>query len=362
MRQTLLLSSMLTIGMLLFAAFHETISPPHRRYQVQYRNALIEQAQTPEETGDAKAYRVRRRQLFLPHLGEADRCVSCHVGVEDPRMKEQAQPIKTHPGDILAKHDIRKMGCTICHDGQGRATRKADAHANDIKFWEKPRLHGDMMQANCLRCHHIESLPMTTTLQRGRKLFAEGGCLGCHKRNGVGGFLGPDLSAIGDASFHVKAPVAKYRESLLGKFEGNVNLAYLYEAVRYPKAQPHDSSMIIQDLTDEDAYALAIYLKSFSNARSRTVFRTLKSIFRRQPAPCFMMRVVLLVTERMVKVRRFPNSTKLGPPLPVRRSSPSRNCHSSSPWLLPRAVMSCRNGVVREECRNQKSTQSAVMC
>ncbi|MDP6490608.1 MAG: c-type cytochrome [Kiritimatiellia bacterium] len=263
MRLTLLLSSVLAIGLMLYMAFRETVAPPYRQYQVQYRDELIAQAGTPEEVASAKAYPIRRRQLFLPHLGEADRCISCHVGMEDVRMADQPHPIRTHPGDILAKHDIRKMGCTICHDGQGRATTVEEAHANTIKFWERPRLDGDTLQANCLRCHHVESLPRAATLQHGRKLFAEGGCLGCHKRNGIGGFVGPDLSSIGDASFHVKVPVEEHHEELIKRFGGNVNLAYLYEAVRYPRAQPHDSSMLIRDLSDEDAYALAIYLKSF---------------------------------------------------------------------------------------------------
>ncbi len=260
-------ASLAAVALMVFAGLRETVFVEYRIHQMRYRKALIKLATTPEEKATAKRYEIRMRQLVLPDLGRTDRCISCHVGIEDPRMADAKAPLIYHPHGLLDTHDIREVGCTVCHDGQGLATNRKDAHANEIKFWESLRLQGNLTQANCLRCHHVESLPAAETLQMGRKLFAGSGCLGCHKKDRVGGFLGPDLSTIGDASFHLKSPHGENRKDLLGQFNHNINLAYLFEAVKTPSLKPGESVMPDNKFTDEEAEALAIYLKSFQTRK-----------------------------------------------------------------------------------------------
>lgn len=75
--------------------------------------------------------------------------------------------------------------------------------------------------------------------------------------------LGPNLTTVGDASSVLKHPTAKNHE-LVARFDGNVNAAYIYEAIREPAAQPSDSVMPNYDLSDDDAEALTVYLKGLT--------------------------------------------------------------------------------------------------
>ncbi|MBT3295846.1 MAG: c-type cytochrome [Verrucomicrobia bacterium] len=281
-KKLILGASLAAMALMLFATLRETIFVEYRFHQKRYRKMLIELAETPEEKEAAKAYPIEMRQLVLPQLGRTDRCISCHAGIEDPRMVDAAAPLVYHPHGLLETHDIRQMGCTVCHDGQGLATTKDDAHANEIRFWESLRLKDDLTQANCLRCHHVESLPGAATLQKGRALFAENGCLGCHKKDNVGGFLGPDLTTIGDASFHLKTPQGKDRKTIINEFDHNLNLAYLFESVKTPSLEPGDSIMPDNEFSDEEAHALAVYMKSF---QTRKVPDALQNFDKHLPQP-----------------------------------------------------------------------------
>jgi len=281
-KQLILGASLVAIVLMVFAALRENVFVEYKFHQRRYRKQLVAMAETPEQLAKAKAYPIQMRQLVLPDLGRTDRCVSCHVGIEDPRMAGAPAPLVYHPDGLLETHDIRQMGCTVCHDGQGLATNRKDAHANEVKFWESLRLHDDLTQANCLRCHYVESLLEATTLQLGRKLFAENGCLGCHKKDRVGGFLGPDLTTIGDASFHIKAPHGEDRQEIIGKFDHNLNMAYLFESVKTPSLAPGDSIMPDNDFSDKEAHALAVYLKSF---QTRKVPDSLQDFDKHLPQP-----------------------------------------------------------------------------
>src|SRR3990172_1170278 len=69
---------------------------------------------------------VRLRQIVVPGLRVADRCVSCHVGmapgeadIKGPRITAAHKPVGHDPADF---------GCTVCHGGQSRATDQEDTH------------------------------------------------------------------------------------------------------------------------------------------------------------------------------------------------------------------------------------------
>lgn len=262
MKKILLITSLLIIAVLLAVAYRENLNMNWQHHQKEYKEKLQKLAKTEQERNVAENYRIKMRQIVLPELNRTDRCVICHVAMEDARMKDMPHPLKTHPGDFLEKHDIEKVGCTICHDGQGRAitSDEALAHGHD-KYWEKPALLKPFVEANCYRCHK-GTLEKTPTYNSGKTLFENKGCLGCHQINGKGGTKGPDLSDIGNASFHVKMPTSKNREHLLDEFNDNVNLAYIYEAVKEPHAQPSNSAMVDYHFKKEEAVELSVYLKS----------------------------------------------------------------------------------------------------
>jgi sulfur oxidation c-type cytochrome SoxX len=154
------------------------------------------------------------------------------------------------------RHKFSDFGCTVCHDGQGRGLETADAHGED-HYWPSPMLgyvtqnwRGDFkpklkdkafMQANCAQCHTDENFKSTSLVAKGRQLFFEKNCYGCHKVEGLSaGTLGPDLSEVGK------------------KFK----LDYLWESIVEPRANSATSFMPKFGLSEEETKALVVFLKS----------------------------------------------------------------------------------------------------
>ncbi len=264
MKKTILISSLIIIAVLFAEAYRENLNMDWQHYQRLYQTRLIGIAKTASEKKFAEQYEIKMRQIVLPDLKRVDRCVICHVGLEDERMKDMPNPLKTHPGDYLEIHESERFGCTICHDGQGQAINFEDAMAHGHgQYWEKPALLKPFLEANCYRCHRTP-LAQTPHYNIGKFTFETKGCLGCHQVDGKGGVKGPDLSDLGNANFHVKSPILKNRQKLLKKFSENVNLAYIYESVKFPHDQPKDSKMIDYRLTEEEAVNLTVFLKSLT--------------------------------------------------------------------------------------------------
>jgi cytochrome c553 len=233
----------------------ENISSECRTWQLEYRRLLAAK-------GGGADVPIQLRQIYLPEMNRVDRCVTCHLAIDDPRFNDEANPLKAHPGDYLDTHDPDVFGCTVCHDGQGRATNWNDAAAvTDGTYWPKPLLKAPFIEANCYRCH-AEPLAQTPTYNRGADLFTTNACLTCHAIDGKGGRMAQDLAGIADADFHLKHPSTQLRDELLPQFNNNRNLAFLYEAVRFPAAQPPDLAMVDYGFTHEDSIALTVYLKS----------------------------------------------------------------------------------------------------
>ena len=199
--------------------------------------------------------------MVVPDLDRVDRCVSCHLGLDDPRMTDVPQPFKVHPPPTLEDHDIDKFGCTACHLGQGRATNAREAHAvADGVFWERPMLPAPLTQSSCGVCHNPEHLADrgAPLLAAGLETFRSAGCLGCHKLGGKGGVLGPALDREGDKGAHA-LPFAH--------LEGERTVwTWHREHLRAPEEVVPDSQMPAVDLDDEGIDALTIYLLSLRAA------------------------------------------------------------------------------------------------
>ena len=115
-------------------------------------------SKTPAKATQAAATPAKFVQIYNQQLGVADRCVICHLGMENPLMDGVPNPYKVHPGNLLASHPCQAVGCTICHQGQGLATTMDDAHGR-VPHWDKPLLTGDFVQAACTKCHHEDEVP-----------------------------------------------------------------------------------------------------------------------------------------------------------------------------------------------------------
>ncbi|MDF7806717.1 c-type cytochrome [Pontiellaceae bacterium B12219] len=198
------------------------------------------------------------KQVNVPTPAGAiiDRCQSCHVGVSNPEAVDFDLPLATHPPIVpgLAEdpHDFNEIGCVVCHDGNGRAVEMHDAHG-EFHGWIKPMLTGPIAQASCVRCHAMESgnLAGAELYEKGRELFLEKACWGCHTIAGISSSSqAPELTDAG------------------GKFKFD----YLVESIVHPKANDENSKMPEFDWVDDEetVMALATFLKGQQKNRLRT--------------------------------------------------------------------------------------------
>ena len=202
-RWLLLGTSLLTIGYLIAAAVRENFLAEWYGLQKQYRTLLQSKATDERGRAIARDFRVEIKQISVPQLKAVDRCVSCHNGIDDPRMTDVPVPHAVHPGDILKNHPADRFGCTVCHQGQGPATTFKDAKAVDA-YWDYPLLDRNLTQSACLACHDGDKLPpqQVALVLEGKKLYQEKSCGACHKLGGRGGILGPTLDNEGAKTKH----------------------------------------------------------------------------------------------------------------------------------------------------------------
>jgi cytochrome c2 len=160
---------------------------------------------------------------YFRQVPRVDRCTTCHSFIDKAGYENQKNPFKTHPRLSLilgshSPHPIKKIGCTICHGGEGHRMRDFNAAAHTpstveqknewIKkyHWHEPHHVARPMyklkhtEAGCLKCHQgIDYIPQTALLNRGRKLIKTYGCYGCHKIKGWEHLRksGPSLAKVG---------------------------------------------------------------------------------------------------------------------------------------------------------------------
>jgi mono/diheme cytochrome c family protein len=185
----LLVSSLGVLGLLVAAAVEENVFLEWRQIQSRART----------EEGPLS---VQLRQVVNPTLDEADRCVSCHVSMAPGEQGVVAPRMSSHP---IVPHDPSEFGCTVCHGGQGRATRKEDAHGA-VEFWPLPMLPIRMTDAGCGTCHAATAVPRREVIDAARATFERLDCIACHRVDNRGGYVpgtwwrridGPDLSRVG---------------------------------------------------------------------------------------------------------------------------------------------------------------------
>ncbi len=215
-----------------------------RDYQKEYFAKVIEQTDDEQLKEIMASRKPRIEQLIVNEFGEdrVDRCLTCHLGIDDDRFATAEQPFKTHPS-VPGKHDLRAMGCTICHEGNGRGLTTRDAHGHKDEYWMTPLLIGDYTESACAKCHPAPYLAETPHLKKGAELYKTKACYGCHKIEGISeGILGVELTHVGE----------KWKPD------------YLMESLVDPKANNLESLMPKMKLTEEEKKALLIYLESLT--------------------------------------------------------------------------------------------------
>ncbi|MBF0170634.1 MAG: c-type cytochrome [Nitrospinae bacterium] len=200
----------------------QDMTPEWKGYQREYAKLLMEKAKTQQEKEDAANFPIEIRQIWNDELKIADRCTSCHLGTENPDMADAPEPFRYHPAAHVDEqgaiyHDFNKIGCTICHQGQGRATDVVNSHAVHIHHWEFPMYpvgEKSMVQASCAQCHEGLTKPEGYEILKGAEMimdardFAAGQndleieCTACHTIYGIGEVVAPDLGEYGARTEH----------------------------------------------------------------------------------------------------------------------------------------------------------------
>jgi sulfur oxidation c-type cytochrome SoxX len=231
-------------------------------HQAVYFEEAAKLSDSPAARAALAARRPQIEQTIVRSFGSerVDRCTTCHIAIDDPRFESADQPLRTHPK--IPGHKFETFGCTICHDGQGRAVSAAAAHEGG-EDWPWPMLPKEAIQANCVQCHGEPDWPHAPLVHEGRRLFYERACYTCHTIGGLSyGSIGPELTEVG----------RKRR------------IAYVRGKIEDPRATNPTSTMPRQDLTPEQVAAIAIFLKAQQGARiSRAPLQQFRSAQQQRP-------------------------------------------------------------------------------
>lgn len=184
-------------------------------------------------------------QVHLEELNEVDRCMSCHVGINNKEGVSEEQPYARHPRRevYLGNHPPERFGCALCHEGQARATTSPKKAHGEVEYWLEPMHKGKMAQSSCVKCHDKgEELVGGEEIWKGIKLVEELGCYGCHSIEGFdkdkNRMIGPDLIEI----------------------SSKVNPGWLVSWLQGPKGFRTSTRMPDFKLSESDAMAITSYL------------------------------------------------------------------------------------------------------
>ena len=157
-------SSVIFLAVLAVSPIKDTLRE-WRRYKRDY----VRFAQTrPDSKRLLADYQPNIEQVWIPTFGVVDRCVTCHQGLTQASLQDDAVPkvFRAHPvtPHTLTPNKGGQWGCVVCHRGQGRATEVSEAHLTTLA-WERPLLPIRYIQASCGACHQDDL--QETPQQRG---------------------------------------------------------------------------------------------------------------------------------------------------------------------------------------------------
>ena len=256
---------------LVMIAFYKQANPEWKKHQREFKKYLEESVSL--EAASAVEYSVK--QIWLPELNRVDRCVSCHMGYDQPGLVDAPQPFTAHSD--IEPHSVLKMGCTVCHGGQGFALKKKDAHG-EIKHWEEPlfgsklaRKYGFqkknvLIQISCNVCHRrdedtsgMEMINLSKKLLMGKNK-----CQTCHIIDGRGGKISSDLTYIGDKPAE-RFDFSQIEDKLSQSGRPLSMLSWHFEHFMNPEAVIADSKMPYVEYSEEEAWALALLMMSWKD-------------------------------------------------------------------------------------------------
>ncbi|MEP9410087.1 MAG: c-type cytochrome [Candidatus Brocadia sp.] len=207
-----------------------------------------------------KAYRktnpsLQVYQIYMEDLNVVDRCMSCHSGIDRAEDVSKEQPFASHPDRelYLGNHPPEKFGCVLCHEGQASATSSVKKAHGEVEYWLTPIYRGKTAQASCIRCHNEgREVKGGELLWKGKRLFEELGCYGCHETTGFGEdknrIIGPSLRNI----------------------RNKVKAGWITDWIKAPKKFRPTTLMPDFRLSDEESQAIAAYLWQHADEKKTT--------------------------------------------------------------------------------------------
>ncbi|HEY8224225.1 MAG TPA: c-type cytochrome, partial [Pyrinomonadaceae bacterium] len=171
------------------------------------KNQLI--GWSPSQISSAKSglekfkYSILDHQVSVMQYQLVDRCQVCHLNATSPlninasdmapggpgpnsKPDALARAFVSHPKrELLEVHKTEKFGCASCHWGNGRATTSEVKGHGRHRFWLWPMFEKENTEAGCQQCHAKDRVTQgAETLNLGRDLFMQRGCMGCHRYEG----------------------------------------------------------------------------------------------------------------------------------------------------------------------------------
>ena len=226
---------------------------------------------------DVKQVVIKDIEDDMIYMGvpKVDRCMTCHMGIDQKGFEDAPQPYSTHPNLELylganSPHPMNEYGCTSCHAGRGRGTNFiSSAHSpnneemaarweeelnwHPLHHWDTPMLPMKYVEASCLKCH-AGSIPVQASpkLALGMTIVEKGGCFGCHQ---IDGFEktpkpGPGLRKIATKTTKEFAFKWIYEPR---SFRENTWMPHFFKQLN-----SQDSESLIR--TDQEIHAIVTYL------------------------------------------------------------------------------------------------------
>lgn len=264
-----------------------------------FRNAPMLDALNPSQRIRQVVISDLKLDLNFAEAPRVDRCQSCHLGASNADYADSSQPFTSHPNLDLyvadaAVHPAGEFGCTVCHQGKGRATsfytavhtpsNESEGHRWEeergwahIEQWEWPMRPVAETEASCLKCHVGDTwFPEAPKLEYGLGIIDNVGCFACHQldRFDDARRVGPSLEHVGvkttsawaynwvmdPKSFRPNTPMPKFfnlpntaDEYWTGRnqVEADAIVAYIFDAStdleldQAPNGNPADGAEII---------------------------------------------------------------------------------------------------------------------
>jgi len=234
---------------------------------------------------------LRVTQIWNDSLNRADRCTTCHVGIGNPAFENEKQPYKTHPDfkGYISKHPFEKVGCTVCHEGDGQALTVKATH-RIVRHLDRQLRTAPAVQSACTKCHYdlySESVywPEAPMLMKGISLARELGCGACHtiRQLGTVSTLAPELSGIGsktELAFYlvhdftkIKSHDHTFQQWEFEHFKDPQKIVPGTMDAKDPKDRVPPTIMPNWGLSDDEANALTVFVMSLRDPKVEKIPR-----------------------------------------------------------------------------------------